>query len=150
MPITEVTLCKLLVKQTLSRCSESESFPLTTRLSSVPRLPQQLLKPHRTYGVSRRFNDIVDTILVTLLSAFALLGKVTKVLLSLTTPVPCLVTLSAMTRLLTLLRRNLVLTKKSGLIFAMRLLVLSMSLVSVFTRFDPDLLHISVRLPVLT
>lgn len=97
-----------------------------------------------------RFSEIPDTILVTLLSALALLGNVTKVLFSLTTPAPCLATLPAMTSLARLLRRSLRRIKNRGLILAIALFVLSVSRVSRFTRLSWELLHIRWRLPVLT
>lgn len=87
---------------------------------------------------------------MTLLSAFALLGNVTNVLFSLTTPAPCLATLPAMTSLARLLRRSLFPIKNLGLMLAILLFVVNISLVSVFTRLSWDLLQTSVPLSLLT
>lgn len=97
----------------------------------------------------RRFSEIPDTILVTLLSALALLGNVTKVLFSLTTSAPCLATLRAMTSSARLLHRILELTKNRGLMLAILFFVARMSRVRCFTRLSWELLQISVPLSLL-
>lgn len=71
---------------------------------------------------------------MTLLSALALLGNVTNVLFSVTTPAPCLATLPAMTSLASFLRRSLSRIKNLGLMLAILFLVPRASLVTLFTR----------------